>query len=51
VIVTVDEEINKIDWRNQDEIFLIDSWIFEGLLGWITLGLFVVTLTNVMMRP
>ncbi|MCO5381940.1 MAG: ion channel [Methanosarcina barkeri] len=37
------------DWYPKDNF---RKWVMlEGLLGWITLGLFLVTLTNVMMRP
>lgn len=37
------------DWYPKDNF---RKWVMlEGLLGWITLGLFLVTLTNVMIRP
>jgi len=37
------------DWYPKDNF---RKWVmFEGFLGWVTLGLFLVTLTNVMMRP
>lgn len=37
------------DWYPKDNF---RKWaMFEGFLGWVTLGLFLVTLTNVMMRP
>jgi len=37
------------DWYPKDNF---RKWVmFEGFLGWLTLGLFLVTLTNVMIRP